>query len=79
MSTLKATNIKNPSSVDNNLVLDAGGGVVISGVTTITTLNASEITGVSLVVVRRYAGCGTRILASAPAAPGRDALARMSP
>ena len=47
MSTLRATNIKNPSSVDNNLVLDGSGGVVISGVTTITTLNASKITGVS--------------------------------
>jgi len=47
MSTLKATNIKSPDSINNNLVLDAGGGVVISGVTTVTTLDATEITGIS--------------------------------
>ena len=47
MSTLKATNIKNPDSGSNNIVLSESGGVVISGVTTITTLNASKITGVS--------------------------------
>jgi hypothetical protein len=35
MSTLRATNIKNPSSVGNNIVLDGSGGVVISGVTTV--------------------------------------------
>jgi hypothetical protein len=34
MSTLRATNIKNPDSSSNNIVLDGSGGVVISGVTT---------------------------------------------
>ena len=34
MSTLRATNIKNPDSGSNNIVLSEGGGVVISGVTT---------------------------------------------
>jgi hypothetical protein len=48
MSTLRATNIKNPDSGSNNIVLDGSGGVVISGVTTITTLNVSEITGSGL-------------------------------
>ena len=47
MSTLRATNIKNPDSGSNNIVLDGSGGVVISGVTTVTTLDATEITGVS--------------------------------
>jgi hypothetical protein len=45
MSTLRATNIKNPDSSSNNIVLDGSGGVVISGVATITALNALEITG----------------------------------
>ena len=47
MSTLRTTNIKNPDSIGNNLILDESGGVVISGVTTVTTLNATQITGVS--------------------------------
>ena len=37
MSTLKATNIKNESSASNNIVLDSGGGVVVSGILTATT------------------------------------------
>ena len=41
MSTLKATNIKNESSASNNIVLDSGGGVVVSGVTTVTAGSAS--------------------------------------
>ena len=39
MSTLKATNIKNESSASNNIVLDSGGGVVVSGILTATTFS----------------------------------------
>lgn len=35
MSTLRTTNIKNESSASNNIVLDSSGGVIISGVTTV--------------------------------------------
>lgn len=41
MSTLKATNIKNDSSASNNIVLDSSGGVVVSGVTTVSAGSAS--------------------------------------
>ena len=45
MSTLKATNIKNESSASNNIVLDSGGGVVVSGILTATTFSGvSSIT-----------------------------------
>lgn len=44
MSTLRATNIKNPDSGSNNIVLDSGGGVVISGVTTASSF-VGNITG----------------------------------
>ena len=54
MSTLKATNIKNESSASNNIVLDSGGGVVVSGVTTVPSINVNGnststkvITGIS--------------------------------
>ena len=48
MSTLKATNIKNESSASNNIVLDSGGGVVVSGILTATTFSGdgSSLTGV---------------------------------
>ena len=41
MSTLKATNIKNESSASNNIVLDSGGGVVVSGIITATTFSGN--------------------------------------
>ena len=41
MSTLKATNIKNESSASNNIVLDSGGGVVVSGILTATTFSGN--------------------------------------
>jgi len=44
MSTLKATNIKNESSASNNIVLDSGGGVVVSGILTATTFSGN-VTG----------------------------------
>ena len=51
MSTLKATNIKNVSSGTNNLVLGENGGVVISGLATVSNANVTggSITGVSTV------------------------------
>jgi len=53
MSTLKATNIKNVSSGTNNLVLGENGGVVISGLATVSNANVTggTITGVSTVGV----------------------------
>ena len=53
MSTLRATNIKNPDSGSNNIVLSEGGGVVISGVTTVSNANITggSITGISTVGV----------------------------
>jgi hypothetical protein len=51
MSTLKATNIKNVSSGTNNIVLGENGGVVISGLATVSNANVTggSITGVSTV------------------------------
>ena len=51
MSTLKATNIKNVSSGTNNIVLGENGGVVISGLATVSNANVTggTITGVSTV------------------------------
>ena len=53
MSTLKATNIKNVSSGTNNLVLGENGGVVISGLATVSNANVTggSITGVSTIGV----------------------------
>ena len=53
MSTLKATNIKNVSSGTNNLVLGENGGVVISGLATVSNANVTggTITGVSTIGV----------------------------
>ena len=53
MSTLKATNIKNVSSGTNNIVLGENGGVVISGLATVSNANVTggTITGVSTIGV----------------------------
>jgi len=57
MSTLRATNIKNPDSGSNNIVLSAGGGVVISGVTTASSFvgnvtgNATGLSGTPNIVL----------------------------
>jgi len=50
MSTLRATNIKNPDSGSNNIVLSEGGGVVISGVTTSSSFvgDGSALTGIAV-------------------------------
>lgn len=41
MSTLQTTNIKNPAGISTNIALDTSGGVVISGVTTVSSGSAS--------------------------------------
>ena len=56
MSTLRATNIKNPDSGSNNIVLDGSGGVVISGVTT-----ASNVSVASSVTASTFYGSGANL------------------
>ena len=50
MSTLKATNIKNESSASNNIVLNSGGGVVVSGILTATSYSGdgSQLTNLNV-------------------------------
>jgi hypothetical protein len=72
MSTLRTTNIKNPDSGNNNIVLDVGGGVVISGVTTAasfvgdvtgtaTGLSGSPNITVGVVTATSYYGSGANL------------------
>jgi hypothetical protein len=56
MSTLRATNIKNPDSGSNNIVLSEGGGVVISGVTT-----ASNVSVASSITASTFYGSGANL------------------
>lgn len=70
MSTLRATNIKNPDSGSNNIVLSAGGGVVISGVATASSFvgnvtgNATGLSGtpnlnVGILTASSFSGSGS--------------------
>jgi hypothetical protein len=72
MSTLRATNIKNPDSGSNNIVLSAGGGVVISGVTTASSFvgnvtgNATGLSGtpnlnVGILTATSFSGSGSAL------------------
>jgi len=68
MSTLKATNIKNVSSGTNNIVLGENGGVVISGLATVSNVNVTggSITGVSTVSSTAFSVNGNAYPATGP-------------
>jgi len=68
MSTLKATNIKNVSSGTNNIVLGENGGVVISGLATVSNANVTggSITGVSTVISTAFSVNGNAYPSAGP-------------
>ena len=85
MSTLRATNIKNPDSGSNNIVLSEGGGVVISGVTTSSSFvgnvtgNATGLSGtpnlnVGVVTATSFVGDGSGLTGVGGASGNRNLI-----